>query len=117
MAEPVLTPQQREGFRIIFGLVAVIAIVGAVVVAAAEGLNLKDTGEETRAKECRAHGGTLEGVRCTVRYGPKTYDLPMHDNRFDEEQAGWRKEDCDRKNAEGQGYRWHPKTGVCEFVP
>ncbi len=117
MAEPILTENERDGARVSLGFFVIISIIVAIAVASLEGLGLKDTGEETFAKECPAHGGTVDGVRCIVKYGNTTYDVPMDNDRFDAEQAGWIKEDCDRKQAGGQSYRWHPRTGVCEFVP
>jgi len=115
--KPIFTENEREGGRFLLGGFVIVAIIGAIVFASLEALNLKDTGEETFAKECPAHGGTVDGVRCTVQYGSRTYDLPIKNNRFDDEQAGWAKENCDRERAEGRSNRWHADTGVCESIP
>ena len=117
MAKPVLTPDEAEGMRILIGTFVVISIIVAIVVALSEEIGLREPDEKVFARECRAHGGKVDGVRCIVRYGATTYDLPMESRGFDEGHAADSKAICDEKRADGQSYRFHPRTGVCAFHP
>ncbi len=111
--------KEQEGLRILGFLVLLVGFVGGVGLAIGEDLGLTETPQEKRRaeqNECRAHGGTPDGVRCVVRYGGITYDLPMKDGKFDAEQARWIREICDGRRRESRDpsyWRFHPDTGVC----